>query len=102
MLAAAPVLFAGRPTFSAYMVLTDSAVHMVGADYLIHHGQQYAHLDLFNSYGLDLSRYFGAGYPTGADALLGGSAGLLGVPIDLGLPALQRAGRWRSRPARPG
>jgi len=82
VIAAAPVLFAGRPTFAAYMVLTDSAVHMIGADYLIHHGQQYAHLDLLNSYGLYLSRYYnGAYYPTGADLLLGGSSGLIGVPV---------------------
>ncbi len=78
---AAPVLFAGRPTFSAYMVLTDSAVHMVGADYLIHHGQQYGHLDLLNSYGLYISHYYGASYPAGADLLLGGSATLLDVPV---------------------
>jgi len=81
VIAAAPVLFAGRPTFAAYMVLTDSAVHMIGADYLIHHGQQYAHLDVLNSYGLYLSRYYGAHYPAGADSLLGGSAMLLGVPM---------------------
>ena len=28
------------------MALADSAVHLVGADYLIRHGQDYAHLDL--------------------------------------------------------
>ena len=49
--ALAPVLFAGRPTFSAYMALTDSALHITGADYLIRHGQHYAHLDLRGSYG---------------------------------------------------
>ena len=32
---------AGRPTFSSFMALSDSAVHMMGADYLIHHGQDY-------------------------------------------------------------
>src|ERR1700735_2497814 len=30
-LALAPVLLAGRPTFSSYMALADSAVHMLGA-----------------------------------------------------------------------
>ncbi len=47
--ALAPVLFAGRPSFSSYGVLTDSAFHMLGADFLIRHGQDYAHLDLRNS-----------------------------------------------------
>ena len=81
VVALAPVLLAGRATFSAYMVLTDSALHMVGADYLIHHGQSYAHLDLINSYGQYISNYYAMNYPTGADALLGGSATLLGVPM---------------------
>jgi hypothetical protein len=77
----APVLFAGRPTFSAYMVLTDSALHVMGADYLIRHGQHYAHLDLVNSYGQYIKSYYGTNYPTGADALLGGSAFLLNLPV---------------------
>jgi len=81
LLPAAPVLFAGRPTFSAYMVLTDSALHMIGADYLVHHGQHYARLDLVNSYGQFIYDYYSTGYPTGADALLGGTAVLLRVPI---------------------
>jgi hypothetical protein len=81
VVALAPVLFAGRPTFSAYMVLTDSALHILGADYLIRHGQHYAHLDLINSYGQYIKSYYGSNYPTGADALLGGSAFLLNVPV---------------------
>ena len=80
VLACAPVLFAGRPSFSAYMVLTDSALHMTGADYLIRHGQYYAHLNLVNSYGQYINHYYNAGYPTGADALLGGTFSLIGVP----------------------
>ena len=39
LLALAPVLAAGRPTFSSFMALADSAVHMLGADYLLRHGQ---------------------------------------------------------------
>ncbi len=70
----APVLFAGRPSFSSYMVLTDSALHMLGADFLIHHGQDYAHLDLRNSYGQYINSYYNTSYPSGADTLFGGSA----------------------------
>ncbi|MGH2850769.1 MAG: hypothetical protein ACRDLP_09155 [Solirubrobacteraceae bacterium] len=80
VLTASAVLFAGRPTFSAYMVLTDSALHMMGADYLIQHGQHYAHLDLRNSYGQYIQNYYNMHYPTGADGLLGGTAALVRVP----------------------
>jgi hypothetical protein len=80
-LALAPVLAGGRTSFSSYMALADSAVHMMGADYLIRHGQDYAHLDLRNSYGQFVHDYYGIGYPSGADTLFGGSADLLGLPL---------------------
>jgi hypothetical protein len=63
------------------MALADSAVHMMGADFLIHHGQDYGHLDLHNSYGQFINGYYNSGYPSGADTLFGGSAFLLGLPL---------------------
>jgi hypothetical protein len=81
LLAIAPVLLSGRASFSSFMALSDSAVHMLGADYLLHHGQDYAHLDLRNSYGRFVSSYYGTGYPSGADTLYGGSSMLLGLPL---------------------
>jgi hypothetical protein len=81
LLALAPVLLSGRPTFSSFMALADSAVHMMGADYLMHHGQSYAHLDLHNSYGQFINDYYNNSYPSGADTLFGGSAFLLGLPL---------------------
>jgi hypothetical protein len=80
-IALAPVLAAGRPTFSSYLALADSAVHMAGADYLVRHGQSFAHLDLRNSYGRVISAYYNASYPSGADTLLGGSSLLLHLPV---------------------
>ncbi len=80
-LALAPVLAAGRASFSSYMALADSAVHMLGADYLIRHGQDYAHLDVRNSYGQFVSAYYGTSYPSGADTLFGASAALLRLPL---------------------
>jgi len=80
-LALAPVLIAGRPSFSSYMALADSAVHIMGADYLLHHGQSYTHLDLRNSYGQFINNYYNSSYPSGADTLFGGSAELLGLPL---------------------
>lgn len=79
--ALAPVLMAGKPTFSSYMALSDSAFHMLGADYLIRHGQDYAHLDLANSYGGFVNSYYNTGYPSGADTFFGGSAAVLGLPL---------------------
>jgi hypothetical protein len=81
LLALAPVLAAGRPTFSSYLGLSDSAFHMQGADYLIRHGQDFAHLDLGNSYGQYVNAYYNSSYPSGADTLFGGSALLLGLPL---------------------
>src|ERR1700682_6274037 len=75
------VLAGGRPSFSAYMILADSAIHMMGADFLINHGQDYAHLDLHNSYGVYLNHYYNTSYPSGADTLFGGSAFLLRLPL---------------------
>jgi len=79
--ALAPVLFAGRPSFSSYGVLTDSAFHMLGADFLIRHGQDYSHLDLRNSPGQYLNDYYNTYYPSGADTLFGGSALLVRAPL---------------------
>ncbi|MCW3032055.1 MAG: hypothetical protein JWM60_400, partial [Solirubrobacterales bacterium] len=81
LLAIAPVLLAGRTSFSSFGALSDSAVHMAGADYLIHHGQSYGHLDLRSSYGQFIKGYYGTSYPSGADTLFGGSAALLGLPL---------------------
>ncbi len=81
LLALAPVLLVARASFSSFMALSDSAVHMIGADYLIHHGQDYAHLDLSSSYGQFIENYYGTGYPSGADTLFGGSALLLRLPL---------------------
>ncbi|HTR72532.1 MAG TPA: hypothetical protein VMG80_02975, partial [Solirubrobacteraceae bacterium] len=79
--ALAPVLAAGRPTFSSFQALTDSAFHMLGADHLMRHGQDYAGLDLSNSYGQYLKAYYPTGYPSGADTLFGGSSFLVGLPL---------------------
>ena len=81
LIALAPVIAAGRPTLSSYMALTDSAVHMLGAYYLLHHGRQFAHLDLHNSYGAYLNAYYNHNYPSGADTFFGGSAMLLSLSL---------------------
>jgi hypothetical protein len=81
LLALAPVLLSGHAGFSSFMALSDSAVHMIGADYLIRHGQDYTHLDSRSSYGQFIDSYYATGYPSGADTLFGGSALLLRLPL---------------------
>ncbi len=81
LVALAPVLLAGRPTFSSFGILDDSAFHMLGTDYLMRHGQDYSHLDLRSSYGQYIHAYYATGYPSGADTLFGGSAFILGAPL---------------------
>ena len=81
VLALAPVLLSGRTTMSSFMALSDSAVHLIGADFLINHGQHYMHLDLHNSYGQFINDYYNTSYPSGADTLFGGSSFLLGLPL---------------------
>jgi hypothetical protein len=80
-LALAPVLLAGRVSMSSFMTLSDSAVHLIGADFLIRHGPHYTHLDLRNSYGQFINDYYNTSYPSGADTLFGGSAFLLGLSL---------------------
>lgn len=80
-IALAPVLAAGRPSFSSYRTLADSAVHMLGASFLLSKGQHYVHLDLRNSYGQYIEQYYGHSYPSGADTLYGGSSLLIGLPL---------------------
>jgi hypothetical protein len=81
LIAIAPVLLGGRTSFSSYMVLTDSSIHMIGADYLISHGANFGGLDLRNSYGQLVNDYFNSGYPSGADTLFGASSFLLRLPL---------------------
>ncbi len=81
VVALAPVLASGRASFSSYMALADSAVHLAGADYLLHHGQHYAHLDLANSYGQVINDYYNSSYPSGADTVFGASTLLVGLPL---------------------
>ncbi len=102
LIALAPVLAAARPSFSSFMALSDSAVHLIGADYLIPHGQHYAHLDLRNSYGQFIGDYYDTSYPSGADTLFGGTRAAHRPAADLGLPALQRVHARRRGRSRVG
>jgi hypothetical protein len=81
LIALAPVLLAGRASFSSFMALSDSAVHLIGADYLIRHGHNWSHLDQHNSYGRFILEYYSTSYPSGADTLFGASGVLVRLPL---------------------
>ena len=80
------------------MALADSAVHMIGADYLIRHGQDYAHLDLRNSYGQFIHDYYSYQLPVGCRHAVRRQRVPAGAAADLGVPAVQRVhARHRGR-----
>ena len=54
--------------------ISDSAVHMIGADYLIGHGMRLLAPGPRNSYGQTINAYYNSNYPSGADTLFGASA----------------------------
>lgn len=75
---AMPVLAAGRATLPGYLLDTTGAIQMMGADWLLHHGREYARLAQSPGYGMTMMAYFGSGYPNGGQALLGASGSLTG------------------------
>jgi len=65
----APILAAGRLTFPGYLLDTTAAVQMMGAEWLLHHGNNYSAIAQVPGYGAILAAYFGNGYPTGGHAV---------------------------------
>jgi hypothetical protein len=65
----APILGAGRLTFPGYLLDTTAAVQMMGAEWLLHHGNNYSAIAQIPGYGQTLVAYFGNGYPTGGHAV---------------------------------
>lgn len=64
-----PILAAGRLTFPGYLLDTTAAVQMMGAEWLLHHGNNYGAIAQVPGYGETLAAYFGNGYPTGGHAV---------------------------------
>jgi hypothetical protein len=78
---AMPVLAAGRATLPGYLLDTTGAIQMMGADWLLHHGRDYASLAQSPGYGMTMMAYFGSGYPNGGQALLGATGSLTGQSL---------------------
>jgi hypothetical protein len=68
LLVAAPVIAAGRVTFSGYLLDTTGAIQIIGAERLLHHAHDFA--AGLPAYGTTLSAYFGNGYPSGGHTVL--------------------------------
>jgi hypothetical protein len=80
LLVAAPILFAGRVTFTGYLLDTTAAVQLTGADHLLHHGRDFLGLGDSSS-RQELYQYFGRSYPSGAHTVLAGVGWLTGVDL---------------------
>lgn len=78
---AMPVLAAGRATFPGYLLDTTGAIQMMGADWLLHHGREFGGLAQIRGYGETMLAYFGTGYPSGGQALLGATGWLTGQSL---------------------
>ncbi len=68
LILAAPVIFAGRATFTGYLLDTTGAVQIAGAERLLHFAHDFS--TGVPAYGTTLQAYFGNGYPSGGHSVL--------------------------------
>lgn len=76
---AAPIIFAGRVTFTGYLLDTTGAIQIAGAERLLHHAHDFAAGT--STYGLTLAAYFGNGYPSGGQGALAAVGWLSGQSL---------------------
>lgn len=76
-LAAAPEIIAARPTFTGYLIDTTGAIQMAGAERLLHYGHNFTG-GLLPGLGSEMTAYFGTGYPSGGQGVLGSVGWLSG------------------------
>jgi hypothetical protein len=75
----APVILAGRRTFSGYLLDTTNGIQLAGAERLLHYGHNFT--NGFPGYGQTLVNYFGRGYPSGAHTVLSSVGWLSGQDL---------------------
>jgi hypothetical protein len=66
----APVLLAGRPTLTGYLLDTTGGIQLIGAEFLPESGRDFSAVP-FSTLRGTLEAYFGREYPAGAHVLLG-------------------------------
>jgi hypothetical protein len=79
VLVAAPVIVAGRPTFTGYLLDTTGSIQIAGAERLLHHAHDFS--TGIPAYGTTLAAYFGNGYPSGGHSVLASVGWLSGQSL---------------------
>jgi hypothetical protein len=77
----APLIAAGHLTFPGYLLDTTGAVQLMGAEWLLHHGDNFGSVAGIPAYGTTLSAYFGNGYPSGGHTVLASVGWLSGQDL---------------------
>ena len=78
---ASPEILAGHLTFPGYLLDTTGAVQLMGAEYLLHHGDNFAAIGAQPGYGATMAAYFGNGYPSGGHTVLASVGWLSGQDL---------------------
>lgn len=76
---ASPLLGAGVLTFPGYLLDTTAGFHLAAGEYMLHHGASLP--PPYPAYGAMLSSYYGNGYPSGGQVLLGATGWLSGQDL---------------------
>jgi hypothetical protein len=79
VIVAAPILVAGRVTFTGYLLDTTGAIQIAGAERLLHHAHHFS--TGMPAYGTTLAAYFGNGYPSGGHGVLASVGWLSGQDL---------------------
>jgi hypothetical protein len=79
LILAAPVILAGRATFTGYLLDTTGAVQIAGAERLLHFAHDFS--TGVPAYGTTLQAYFGNGYPSGGHSVLASVGWLSGQSL---------------------
>ncbi len=79
VIVAAPVIAAGRPTFTGYLLDTTGGIQIAGAERLLHHAHDFS--TGIPAYGTTLQAYFGNGYPSGGHSVLASVGWLSGQSL---------------------
>jgi hypothetical protein len=79
VIVAAPILVAGRATFTGYLLDTTGAIQTAGAERLLHHAHNFS--AGIPAYGTTLTAYFGNGYPSGGHSVLASVGWLSGQSL---------------------
>jgi hypothetical protein len=79
VIVAAPILVAGRVTFTGYLLDTTGSIQIAGAERLLHHAHHFS--TGIPAYGTTLEAYFGNGYPSGGHGVLASVGWLSGQDL---------------------